>query len=85
LVQLLKYGLDPPAAIDLPRLFPALGIVNTESGIPQTTRDALAALGHRIHVPERSHGGGQAIVIDRANGVLIGGSDPRKDGCALGY
>jgi gamma-glutamyltranspeptidase / glutathione hydrolase len=85
LANILQYGLDPQAAIDLPRLFPALGVVNTESGIPQSTRDALAALGHRIHVPERPHGGGQAIVIDRANGVLIGGSDPRKDGCALGY
>jgi gamma-glutamyltranspeptidase/glutathione hydrolase len=30
-------------------------------------------------------GGGQMVVMDRENGVLIGASDPRKDGMALGY
>jgi gamma-glutamyltranspeptidase/glutathione hydrolase len=32
-----------------------------------------------------SMGGGQAIMIDPVNKTLLGASDPRKDGLALGY
>ena len=30
-------------------------------------------------------GGGQIIMVHPETGVLMGGSDPRKDGCAVGY
>ena len=42
-------------------------------------------MGHNIEYTMATHGGGQAIYINRKNGTLIGGSDPRKDGCAIGY
>lgn len=85
LTNLLDYGLDIQEAIDLPRLMPFKGKLQVERGIPKSTTDKLAGLGHDIEVIDKPHGGGQAIWIDRARGVLCGGSDPRKDGLALGY
>jgi gamma-glutamyltranspeptidase/glutathione hydrolase len=56
-----------------------------ERGLPATTVQALEARGHHLVVAPSPWGGAQAILIDHARGVLIAGSDPRKDGCALGY
>ena len=46
---------------------------------------ALRAMGHQVTDVDRPHGGGQAIWIEEAPRVLVGGSEPRKDGLALGY
>jgi gamma-glutamyltranspeptidase / glutathione hydrolase len=85
LTNLLEYGLDIQEALDLPRLFPLKDKVQIERGIPPEVIRNLTSLGHQMETLERPHGGGQAIWIDRARGCLIGGSDPRKDGMALGY
>ena len=45
----------------------------------------LKNLGHNVSYADNTHGGGQAIYIDRQSGTLIGGSDSRKDGLAIGY
>jgi gamma-glutamyltranspeptidase / glutathione hydrolase len=79
------YGLDIQEALDLPRIFPLKGKVQAERGIPADVYAGLAAMGHDMERIEKPHGGGQAIFIDRKRGVLVGGSDPRKDGLALGY
>lgn len=82
-----EFGLDVQAAIDCPRLYPHpfTGIVEVERGIPTAVVDRLQRLGHTLKLVDKPHGGGQAIHIDRQRGVLIGGSDPRKDGLALGW
>ena len=61
------------------------GEVEIERGVSPAMRQRLAALGHKLTEVERPLGGGQAIMIDHERGILIGGSDPRKDGAALGY
>jgi len=82
-----EFGLDVQEAIDCPRVFPAPGgsAVEVERSVPTAVIDQLSRLGHSIKHVEKPHGGGQAILIDRKRGVLMGGSDPRKDGLALGY
>ncbi len=85
LTNMLEYGLDIQEALDLPRLFPLRGKVQLEHGISRDIGERLTQLGHDVETVERPHGGGQAIWIDRARGCLVGGSDPRKDGLALGY
>ena len=45
----------------------------------------LNSIGHKITKVDDAIGGGQCIKIDRTAGILIGGSDPRKDGMAVGY
>jgi gamma-glutamyltranspeptidase / glutathione hydrolase len=79
------FGLDPQAALDLPRVSHDGVVLEAEQGIPETTRFALQAKGHDVALVDYPHGGGQAIRIDWERGTLVGGSDPRKDGCAIGY
>ena len=87
LSRMFDFGLDIQEAQDLPRVFPnpQSGEVQAESGLPERVANALRAKGHTLVAPEKPIGGSQAIWIDWDEGVLTGGSDPRKDGCALGY
>jgi gamma-glutamyltranspeptidase/glutathione hydrolase len=83
--NMVDYGMDVQAAIDHPRMFFEGETTEVERGVPAATIEGLKARGHSVSFRPAPLGGGQAIVIDWKQGVLIGGSDPRKDGCALGY
>ena len=83
--NVVDYGMDPQEAIDMARSFHFDETFQLESGISAGVEAELQALGHRTMRMETPHGGGQAIWIDWQNGTLMGGSDPRKDGIALGY
>lgn len=81
----LDYGMDLQEAIDAPRFHVQDGELLLERPVPQTTRQALSRLGHRVVEAEALIGGAQMIYLDPMSGVLHGASDSRKDGCALGY
>ncbi len=77
--------MDVQAALDCPRVFGYGEVLEIERGVGDEAAAGLAALGHDVRPVDSPHGGGQAIRIDWQRGTLTGGSDPRKDGCALGY
>jgi gamma-glutamyltranspeptidase / glutathione hydrolase len=72
-------------AIDMPRGLHYEGVYQLEDGVPADIVEGLKKLGHKTTSVVGPLGGGQAIWIDWDKGTLTGGSDPRKDGCALGY
>lgn len=86
LQNMLVYGLNPQAALDFPRAFwDGDGNLELEDGWSSQIDEILTEKGHKVTRPGTAIGGGQIIVIDQERGMLIGGSDPRKDGLAIGY
>ncbi len=92
LVNLIDSGLNPQAALDAPRFRWRSGrkVALETTRIPSEVITNLRGRGHRI-VDEQTHydagdsfGGGQCI-YRTPEGTLIGGSDPRLDGQAIGY
>src|SRR3990172_4683380 len=85
MTNMLDYGMDAQAAIDTPRAFFEGNRVLVEQGVPAHVVAGLAELGHTVGVRTMPWGGAQIALIDRERGVLVGASDARKDGMALGY
>jgi len=83
--NMVDYGMSPQAAIDAPRSFSFDGVMQVERGFSDSVRQELTDMGHNVVTPKVALGGGQAVLINYETGVLEGASDPRKDGCALGY
>ena len=94
-VAMIDFGLDIQQAIEMPRFLSgrfALGeardTLHMEGALPAETLSALEQRGHVVHrwgawneLAGHAHG----IIVDAASGTLIGGSDPRSDGAAIGY
>jgi gamma-glutamyltranspeptidase / glutathione hydrolase len=92
LINLIERGMNLQQAIDAPRVRYISGRgVMMEDGLTEPVIRDLVQRGHERILPPAGvlhralMGGGQAIMIDPATGALVGASDSRKDGMALGY
>lgn len=83
--NMVDYDMDIQQAIDAPRAFYMDEVTEVERSISEETIAGLKLRGHNVVFRRLPHGGGQGIVIDWDKDNLIGGSDHRKDGCAIGY
>jgi len=89
--NLVDHGLNIQEALDQPRFHYLGGAgVALEDDFPADVKQHLAERGHTLEGPlaamlRGGFGGGQGIMIDPATGAFWGGSDRRKDGCAIGY
>ncbi len=98
--NLVDYDHNPQQALDMPRFCLNITGVRasdlkilaeksiSEKGFSFDEMAALRRKGHHVSISGRQRGvfgGGQIILRDPMTGVLTAGSDPRKDGCAMGW
>jgi gamma-glutamyltranspeptidase/glutathione hydrolase len=85
LINLIDFGMNVQEAGEAARIRHTARGLAVETGIDAAARYGLAARGHRLIDSPGAFGGFQGILIDPRTRVLMGGSDPRKDGLAAGY
>ncbi|MBP7777036.1 MAG: gamma-glutamyltransferase [Acidobacteria bacterium] len=84
-MNLVDFGMHVQAAGEAARMRHMDTHLALEQGIGPDVRASLEARGHRLRNGRAQMGGYQAVMIEPATGVLLGGSDPRKDGVAIGW
>ena len=85
LLNLLDFGMDVQQAGESPRFRHSGNEVLLETAFDSTVRGSLTKKGHNVTGAFDAWGGYQGILVDPRTGVLMGGSDPRKDGLAIGW
>ena len=90
--NMVDFGMDPQQALDALRFsidIQGEGVIRLEEDVDQKVVTDLRKLGHDVEVIEGYErgmfGGGQVISRDPSTGLLMGGSEPRKDGAAVGW
>jgi len=97
LMNILDFGMSPQQAGDQPRIqhsesstptgrkMVGAGSISFEHHIPEETKLRLSYMGHKIILGAGAFGGYQGIWRKSNPRRYFGASDPRKDGCAIGY
>jgi gamma-glutamyltranspeptidase/glutathione hydrolase len=85
LLNLIDFGMNIQDAGEAPRFRHSAAGLALESAISPEARFGLSRRGHSIITQIGMFGGFQGIMFDHEHGVMMGGSDPRKDGLAIGY
>ncbi len=97
LMNLIDFGMSPQQAGEQPRVrhigsstptgtrAAGGGEVMMEFGFPDSVTQTLTRMGHKISGEKGAHGGYQGIWRKEDPMRYFGGTDPRKDGCAVGY
>jgi gamma-glutamyltranspeptidase/glutathione hydrolase len=85
LLNMIEFGMNVQEAGEAPRFRHSSAGLALESAISPEARFGLDLRGHRLITTIGSFGGYQGILIDPKTGVMMGGSDPRKDGLAIGW
>jgi gamma-glutamyltranspeptidase/glutathione hydrolase len=84
LMNIVDFGMNVQEAGEAPRFRHMEQGVALESAFSPAARDGLTKRGHTVLQRRGAFGGFQGILIDPVTGVLMAGSDPRKDGLAIG-
>ena len=87
-VDLIDYNVDPQQACEAPRWRSNPdGSLMMEKRFPGKTIAALKARGHNVQILgeyAEIMGSSQVVIVDRENGVLKAGADPRRQAYAIG-
>ncbi|HET6157873.1 MAG TPA: gamma-glutamyltransferase [Dongiaceae bacterium] len=82
LIEMIDWGRSPGAAVMAPHILNRNGPTLIEAGSSALDlREPLEALGHQVEERELKSG---LNIVELKDGVMIGASDPRRDGIALG-
>ena len=94
-MNMIDFKMSPQNALDAPRFCWNKGLsLDIESHFNPATIEALQFMGHQLNVQDAYTGGycdrpfgrGQIIMYtDETQTALVGGSDPRGDGCIIGF